>query len=333
MQTIVDIVREHQGWAAPVAFLVAFAESFCFVSIVWPGTAILAGITALLAAGGADMSILWPAIFAAGLGGTFGYAISYWIGRYFKDSIAGVWPFTRQPELIPRGKDFFDKYGGWSVFFGHFFGPVRAIIPVVAGMFEMRQLPFQLANAASAFLWAAGVIAPSFFMVTFKEQIFSALREHELLVAVAMFLIALANTVPMALFAVPTLLAFVGLGFAHLLAGGNLLPLLVAGAAGAFLGDALAYRSGRVRKTDFHAAWRSGWSEAAADEAREAVAGRGLAAVVTSKFHTTGRAFVPFAAGAAELPFIPFLVVSAVAAVAWAAVLLSPRLVLELLGW
>jgi hypothetical protein len=40
---------------------------------------------------------------------------------------------------------------------------VRAVIPVVAGMYAMRQLPFQIANVSSAFLWAAGVLAPTTF--------------------------------------------------------------------------------------------------------------------------------------------------------------------------
>ena len=39
--------------------------------------------------------------------------------------------------------------GAWGVFVGHFFGPVRAVIPVVAGMFAMRQLPFQVATSSA----------------------------------------------------------------------------------------------------------------------------------------------------------------------------------------
>jgi len=51
----------------------------------------------------------------------------------------------------------------FGVFLGHFFGPIRAVIPVIAGMAAMRQIPFQIANISSAFLWAGGVIVPSFF--------------------------------------------------------------------------------------------------------------------------------------------------------------------------
>jgi membrane protein DedA with SNARE-associated domain len=60
--------------------------------------------------------------------------------------------------MLQRGREFFHKWGTLGVFLGHFFGPVRAVIPVVAGTFGMRQVPFQIANISSAFLWAAGVL-------------------------------------------------------------------------------------------------------------------------------------------------------------------------------
>jgi membrane protein DedA with SNARE-associated domain len=167
VQDIVDVivafVREHEAWAGPVAFLVAFLESFCFLSILWPGTAILVGISALLARSGVETSVLWPAIVWAGVGGSLGYALSYWIGYYFKDGIKELWPFSRNPAMVERGQTFFQRWGAVGVFFGHFFGPVRAIIPVIAGMYAVPQWQFQLANILSAFIWAAGVIAPTYF--------------------------------------------------------------------------------------------------------------------------------------------------------------------------
>lgn len=157
---IVNFVRNNEAWAAPIVFLLAFGESLAFLSLVLPSTIILVGIGGLIGASGIP---LWPIVIAGGLGGSLGYALSYWIGLYFKDDIHTWWPFRSHPELIPRGKAFFDKYGALGVFLGHFFGPVRAIIPVVAGMYAMRQIPFQIANVLSAFIWSAGVIAPSFF--------------------------------------------------------------------------------------------------------------------------------------------------------------------------
>ena len=100
VEVIVTFVREHESWAAPAAFVVAFMESFCFLSILWPGTAILVGISALLAKSGVELHVLWPAIIAAGVGGTLGYAVSYWIGLYYKDNIRNVWPFKNNAAML-----------------------------------------------------------------------------------------------------------------------------------------------------------------------------------------------------------------------------------------
>lgn len=167
VEAVVTFVREHETWIIPFAFVVAFLESFCFLSILWPGTAILVGVSALLAKSGVSLDVLWPAIISAGVGGSFGYAVSYWIGLYYKDGIKELWPFSRNPAMVNRGQSFFNKWGAAGVFLGHFFGPVRAVIPVIAGMYALPQWQFQLANITSAFIWAAGVIAPTYFGLSY----------------------------------------------------------------------------------------------------------------------------------------------------------------------
>ncbi len=324
VQIIVEFVKTHESWAAPMAFVVAFMESFCFLSILWPGTAILAGITVLLAASGADISILAPSIIAAGLGGSLGYAVSYWIGLYFKDSIGNIWPFRSRPELIAHGKSFFSRYGGWGVFFGHFFGPVRSVIPIVAGMFQMRQLPFQIANITSAFIWAAGVIAPSFFAVTFREEILAFVREHQLVAAGILFGAAFLNSIPMPLLAIPTLIVFVATGALMLFAGGDPLMALLAGTLGAFVGDLLGYFTGRRHRTGLHTVWPNSWSPESAELAQAFYARWGNPGLLVSKFRTTHRSFVPLAAGAAGAGVGGFSLVSFLSALIWAAALLSP---------
>lgn len=160
IDAVIAFVQANQAWAAPIAFLLAFGESLAFVSLFLPSTVILVAIGGLLGASGIDV---WTVVIAAWIGGVLGYAASYWIGLYFKDQIRSVWPFRDYPEMMKRGETFFEKYGVFGVFLGHFFGPIRAVIPVIAGMSAMPQIPFQIANVTSAFLWAAGVIAPSFY--------------------------------------------------------------------------------------------------------------------------------------------------------------------------
>lgn len=152
-----EFVRANQAWAAPVVFVLAFGESLAVISLLLPATAILFGLSGLLGASGVAF---WPCWFAAVAGATLGDAVSYWVGFHFKERLAHIWPLTRTPDLLPRGQRFFAKWGIAGVFFGRFFGPLRAAVPLAAGSCAMPQVPFQLANIGSALVWATGILAP-----------------------------------------------------------------------------------------------------------------------------------------------------------------------------
>lgn len=333
IDSITTLMREHESWAAPIAFLVAFGESLCFASIVWPGWAILVGFSGALAASGVSPNVLTPMVIAAGLGGAVGYALSYWIGAYFKDSIPSIWPFKSDPTLIPRGEQFFQKYGAWSVFLGHFVGPVRAVIPVVAGMFRMPQLPFQIANTTSAFIWAAWAVLAPFWGIYYKDAIFTFILGHQDFAAAGMFLLSALHAVPIPILFWPTVLLLLVGSFLYLVAGGNALLLLAAGAAGVFAGDMVGYLIGRARKEDPHAVWPFSWYPDGLPPARDYLAKRGPFAVVLSKLLGPGRAYVPVVAGATGMPLVTFAVLSLLSGVFFIALVLAPRFALRLFGW
>lgn len=333
IDAVVTFVRANEEWAAPVAFLVAFAESFCFLSLLWPGTAILVGISALLAASGVSTGILLPTILAAGIGGSLGYAVSYWIGLYFKDSVHKIWPFSRRPELIPTGQRFFEKHGAFGVFLGHFFGPVRAVIPVVAGMFSMPQLPFQIANIISAFSWAIGVIAPAFLLVAFNTYVFGFMREHELVIASLLAVLAFANAFPSSFVFWPSLVLFGGIGLIDLFADNDFMIVWGAGALGAFLGDLFVFYLGRSHRERLVDAWFMNGDSEAMRRAIVTVGAAGPLSIVTSKARGIARAFVPMAAGSHGMALAAFMAASLVGAILWAGVIPLVRYVLSLFGW
>jgi membrane protein DedA with SNARE-associated domain len=148
---LLDFIKAHSDWAALVMFVTAFGESFAFLSLLFPGTTVLVAAGTLLSAGTLPYtSILIGAI----LGAVLGDSVSYWLGRNFGGGIARVWPFSRHPELLSRGILFFERHGGKSVFIGRFFGPVRAVVPLAAGIMQMPRGRFWLANVISALVWA-----------------------------------------------------------------------------------------------------------------------------------------------------------------------------------
>ena len=152
VQEITVFVRDHREWAAPVVFVLAFGESLAFISLLLPAWAALVAIGALVSSNGLSF---WPVWIAGSLGAALGDWLSYWIGRKLEYSVQHIWPLSRHPDLIPRGEAFVKKWGILGIFIGRFFGPLRASVPLVAGIFEMPYWRFQLANFSSAFMWAA----------------------------------------------------------------------------------------------------------------------------------------------------------------------------------
>jgi membrane protein DedA with SNARE-associated domain len=151
-QQVVDFVHNNEAWAAPVVFALAFGESLAFISLLIPAWSALVAIGALI--GSSDINF-WPIWIAASLGAAAGDWLSYWIGLKLEYTIVHMWPLSRHPDFIPRGEAFVKKWGIPGIFIGRFFGPLRASVPLIAGIFEMPFWRFQVANFTSAFVWAA----------------------------------------------------------------------------------------------------------------------------------------------------------------------------------
>jgi membrane protein DedA with SNARE-associated domain len=154
-QGLIAFVRDHQAWAAPIVLLLAFGESLAFISLLIPAWGALVAIGALIGVTGISF---WPVWVAGGIGAALGDWLSYWFGFKYKDHVAQIWPLSRYPEILPRGEAFVRNWGVPSIFIGRFFGPLRASVPLAAGIFEMPYWQFQVANFLSAFVWSAALL-------------------------------------------------------------------------------------------------------------------------------------------------------------------------------
>ena len=59
-------------------------------------------------------------------------------------------------EIVTAITEFTRAHEVWAIPIG----PLLAVFPLVAGICEMRQRHFQIANFASAMIWAFGILAP-----------------------------------------------------------------------------------------------------------------------------------------------------------------------------
>jgi membrane protein DedA with SNARE-associated domain len=153
----VDWLAGHPLLAGLAVFLISAAESLVGVGLFIPGTFVMFGIGALVAFGALD---LWETIAWAAAGAVVGDGLSFWIGRRYRDDLRGWWPFSRHPEWLERSEAFFRRHGSKSVLFGRFAGPVRPLVPAVAGMLGMPPARFYLVNVLSAITWAPAYILP-----------------------------------------------------------------------------------------------------------------------------------------------------------------------------
>ncbi len=155
----ISFVQHHEAWGAALVFVLAFCESFAFVSLVVPATGILLGVGGLIVV--YELKF-WPIWIAAVLGAVVGDWLAYELTLHMRGHIERMPPFASRPELIAGGVKLFERWGVFAVFVGRFFGPLRAVVPIVAGMYRMPWLKFQIANVCSAVLWASGVLLPGF---------------------------------------------------------------------------------------------------------------------------------------------------------------------------
>ena len=156
IETVTQFADANRALAPLVVLVLAFGESIAFISLVLPFWGMLVAIGALMGASVGEFVAIW---LAASVGAALGDWVSYWIGALFKDRVGEIWPLTRYPELLPKGRRFFDRYGVWAIVLGRFSGPFRASVPLVAGAASMNRVTFQIANWSSAFLWAFVLLA------------------------------------------------------------------------------------------------------------------------------------------------------------------------------
>ena len=150
-------MKHNPTYAGFIILFLSLAESLAVVGLFIPGFMVMGVIGALVYDGYLNV---WSTLGYAVVGAVLGDNVSYLIGRRFKRNLPNMWPFSRFPAWLTRGRAFFVKHGKLSIFVGRFVGPVRPFIPVVAGIMDMRSRPFMIANVASACVWAPVYIVP-----------------------------------------------------------------------------------------------------------------------------------------------------------------------------
>jgi len=151
ISSVLSFIEANREWTFWIALAFAFGETVALVSILIPSTAILVGVGALVATGAIDFPPLWA---GAAIGAFLGSTFSWWLGQSFGQSILGAWPLSRYPENTQKGVEAFRRWGLYAVVIGHFFGPLRSVVFLMAGVSRIRFLRFQSVNLPGCIAWA-----------------------------------------------------------------------------------------------------------------------------------------------------------------------------------
>jgi undecaprenyl-diphosphatase len=168
-------------------FLIALIEAVAVIGVIVPAVPLLFVLCVLAAH--AEVSLL--SLFVAGiLGAMLGDGISYALGKGFKKRVHTVWPFSRYPGWLDRSEAFVEKHGGKSIILGRFIGPLRAFVPMAAGIFRMKPLYFLWMNFLSALVWAPTHLLPGYSLGTAAAHAWLPGRPQLIFIAAVLIIVA-----------------------------------------------------------------------------------------------------------------------------------------------
>ncbi|MBN2689224.1 MAG: phosphatase PAP2 family protein [Gammaproteobacteria bacterium] len=161
IHSVILYLNHHPHSAGIITFFIAFSEALAIIGTIVPGSVTMTAIGALI---GSQVIPAYSTIVLAMCGAVAGDLFSYLIGIYYKKRLHNIWPFKKHPNLLKKGEEFFAAHGGKSIILGRFIGPVRSMVPLIAGSLKMSFGRFLLAAIPSACLWAILYMTPGIFL-------------------------------------------------------------------------------------------------------------------------------------------------------------------------
>lgn len=149
LQDIFNLLPGGMLFVAAV-FLIAFLEALVGIGLIMPGSVLTVFSGWLAFQGKAPITAI---MVSAAFGAVLGDLLSYWAGARFGARLWNWGVIKKRHGLVRLAELFFIEHGGKSVFFGRFLGPIRGLVPFVAGASQMRPTTFSCYAIVSGILW------------------------------------------------------------------------------------------------------------------------------------------------------------------------------------
>lgn len=147
----------HPSWVVAIGFALAFIEALAVVGLIVPGILLLFLLGAMV---GWDVPLLLALSAAVTAGAVAGDGVSFWLGYRYRDQLRTRWPFAARAHWLDMGEQLLFRHGGKSVFIARFIGPLRPVVPIVAGSLGMPPATFVPRMLIACALWAPVMLLP-----------------------------------------------------------------------------------------------------------------------------------------------------------------------------
>jgi len=155
--TLSQWLEANPEWLGLAIFLAAALECLAVAGLLIPGTVLLFALGVMAGSGALTLG---ETLLLAYTGGLLGDAISYGIGRRFHQGIRRLPVLRDHPEWLTGAETYFQRYGVVSLLVGRYIGPLRPMLPLVAGMLDMPFIRFALVSMLAAAGWAVAYMLP-----------------------------------------------------------------------------------------------------------------------------------------------------------------------------
>lgn len=157
LDSITGWLTVNPQWLAAAVFIVACVECLAIAGLIVPGTVLLFAVAVLAGSGALSLG---ETLLLGFLGGLLGDGVSYFLGRHFHQNIRRLPGLRHHPQWIAGAESYFQRYGIASLLVGRFIGPLRPMLPMVAGMFDMPFPRFAAVSLLAAAGWSVAYLLP-----------------------------------------------------------------------------------------------------------------------------------------------------------------------------
>lgn len=151
-----DIVSAYGTLSYSFLFLIIFLETGVVFTPFLPGDSLIFAAGAISAISMIDPRVL---IIIISIAAILGDTANYWIGQFLGQKLSS----RIKKEYLDKTHEFYDKYGGLTIFAARFVPIVRTFAPFVAGMGKMDYKKFLIYNIAGGIVWTSLFVSLGYF--------------------------------------------------------------------------------------------------------------------------------------------------------------------------